>query len=105
MITAKWIDGTDYMRVGDVGFLVERSNPYQRLQRFELQDTPPHTNQSHQPRLYGWCGSWNNFSTYGHGLHRVEKIARNGRAYVRHVSILELDMELEKLGYPQLGTK
>ncbi len=104
MNSTKWIDGADFHQVGDVGFLVEHSNPYDRTQRFSLNDRPAHTNCSHKPRLYGWCGSWNNTSTFAHGLHRVERVAQNGRVLVKHVSSLELDAQLEKLGFPELGT-
>lgn len=105
MITSQWIDGTNLQRVGEIGFLVEQSNPYDKTRRFSLNDRPAHTNCSHKPRLYGWCGSWNNTSTFAHGVHRVERVAQNGRVLVKHVSSLELDAQLEKLGYPELATE
>lgn len=104
MANTQWIDGDDLHQVGDVAFLVKKSNPLQRWTRFDLQDRPAHTNVSHAPRLHGWCGSWNDTSTFAQGLVRVSRIAKNGRMLVTQVSVLELDAELERLGYPELGT-
>lgn len=104
MKRAMWIGPADYA-VGEVGFLVSTSNPYQGSESYALCDVPAHTNQSRQPRLHGWCGSWNNVSTYGRGMACVEKIARNGRAFVRLLEGDELAAALEDLGYPELAAQ
>lgn len=64
----RWIGPDPMLSVGNTGFLIEHYNELSGGSRFELRDTPPYTNQSHQPRLSGWCGTWNNVGTYGHGL-------------------------------------
>lgn len=97
-----WIGPDETLSVGLVGFLVEISNRLQGRDRYELRDTPPTTNQSYQPRLYGWCGSYNDTNTHGRGLWRVERVARNGRAFVVELSGSELAAGLEELGYPEL---
>lgn len=99
----RWIGPDDTLTVGDIGFLIEHYNESSGGSRFELRDTPPYTNQSHQPRLSGWCGTWNNVGTHGHGLARVERLARNGRALVRPLDGDELTAALEELGYPELA--
>ncbi len=83
-----------------MGFLV-RISPQGEADRYQLRDTPAYTNQSREPRLDGWCGSWNNTSTSGMGI--VEKVARNGRALVRLLDGPELLAALEELGYPELA--
>lgn len=102
MKRAMWIGPADYA-AGEVGFLVETSNPFEGSVSYALCDVPAHTNQSREPRLHGWCGSWNNVSTYGRGMARVEKIARNGRAFVRLLEGDELVAALDVLGYPELA--
>ena len=99
----KWIDGDGVERVGQVGFLVSRSNPYDRWEHFELRDHPAHTNRSHAPRLIGWCGSTDNVSTHAIGLFRVIKVAKNGRVKVSEIKDRKVAEEvLEDLGYPDL---
>ena len=71
--------------------------------RYELRSTPAHTNQSHEPRLHGWCGTYNDLSTSARGMVRVERMAKNGRAYVRELEGDELAAALEELGYPELA--
>lgn len=89
--------------VGSVHFLIEISKDGSYT-RHELRDTPPYTNQSQQPMLNGWCGSFNNVSTYGRGLAKVVRVARNGRVLVSSVDrdTDEAQAVLEELGYPDL---
>lgn len=96
----KWIDEqAPYM---DVGFLVEISNENTGSSRYELRDLPAHTNQSHEPRLRGWCGSYNNVSTHAAGVWKVSEVARNGRVKVVELKGEALMEALEELGYPDL---
>jgi hypothetical protein len=97
----QWIGPDESLNVGDVGFLIEFSNP-SKSETWTLRDTPAHTNQSHQPRLHGWCGSWNNTNTNAHGMVKVVKVAKNGRAQVVQLEGDELRAALEELGYPEL---
>lgn len=103
-MATKWI-GPDYSMkaIGDVGFLVDISNPFRGSARYELRDIPPHTNQSYEPRLHGWCGTWNDTATHGCGMARVERVAKNGRVLVRILEGDQLFAALEDLGYPELA--
>lgn len=101
---ARYIDTTEDMdlKIGTVGFLIESDNPYSGSARAYLSDRPAHTNQSNEPRLSGWCGSYNDVSTYGRGLWRVVKILPNGRVKIEEVIGEDLASALEDLGYPEL---
>jgi len=101
-MTTMWIGPDETLEVGSNGFLIENSNPYDGWNRYELRDTPAFTNRSHEPRLHGWCGSYNNVSTYGHGFWVVTKVAKNGRALIKELDGDELAAALEELGYPEL---
>lgn len=93
--------GSDY-ELGQVGFLVEVS-PQGRASRWELRSHPAHTNRSHEPRLHGWCGETNNVNVDAHGMARVTRIARNGRALVVPIVGQELTAALAECGYPELA--
>ena len=96
-----WIDWNYPIKVGNVGFLVCRTNEYGG-ERCALQDRPAYTNQSHEPLLTGWCGNYNNTSTHAMGMARVVKIAQNERMLVNELKGAELTAALEELGYPEL---
>ena len=102
MSKTRWIGPDDQLSVGDVGFLVEYSNAFKHSEQYALQDSPAYTNVSHQPQLYGWCGTWNDTSTNACGMVKVERVAKNGRALVRPLEGAELQAALEELGYPEL---
>ena len=97
-----WIGPDENLNVGDVGFLVQIENPVKGTDRYDFRDTPPTTNQSYQPKLYGWCGGYNDTNTYGRGMVKVERMAKNNRAFVRKLDGKELKAALEELGYPEL---
>jgi hypothetical protein len=98
---AHWIDG-DYP-LKHIGFLIEKSNPIRHTEHLELAQRPAHTNQSHAPKLYGWCGSWNDTNTYALGIARVSRVAGNGRVQVTEVvERAEVQRYLEEVGYPDL---
>lgn len=100
---AKWIGPDEHLTVGQVGFLVQHSNAMKGWERDEVSDLPAQTNQSHEARLYGWCGSYNDTSTYACGMVKVARVARNGRAFVVPLEGAELAQALETLGYPELA--
>jgi hypothetical protein len=101
---ATWIDG-DY-EVGTIGFRIDQSNPIRHTQRTTLAQRPAHTNRSHEPRLYGWCGSWNDTHTDANGIWRVVRRAANGRVQIAEVTNREeMRLFLEQVGYPALLTQ
>ena len=101
-MTTMWIGPDETLSVGDKGFLIKHKNSTQGWERHELRDTPAHTNQSHEPRLRGWCGSWNDTSTYGRGVWEVVRVAKNGRCLLSELDGDEMQAVLDDLGYPDL---
>lgn len=103
MTMAQWIDESaeDGYQIGQVGFLT-RTSPQGKADIWRLCDRPLRTNQSHEPRLTGWCGETNNVNRNAEGMARVVRIARNGRALVMPLEGAELTAALEELGYPEL---
>ena len=104
---ALWINAYDAETdVGEIGFLVRsvdfnRRNPEDR---FSIQRRPEHTNQSHEQRLRGWCGTTNNHARYAEGLARVVRITPGNRAMVLRVDRPhEVQQALERLGWPGLS--
>lgn len=67
---------------GAVGFLVENTHTTKGWTRYDLRDTAPKTNRSLKIQVHGWCGSYNDISTYGAGIARVVKVFRNGRVRI-----------------------
>jgi hypothetical protein len=104
MTDTRWIGPDDTLSVGDVGFLINFSNVIRGSERYEVRDTPAYTNVSNEPRLHGWCGTYNDLSTHACGMVRVERIAKNGRAFVRELEGEDLATALDELGYPELLT-
>lgn len=100
--TTRWIGPDDRLAVDMVGFLWCKSNSLQGWERWTLEDRPPYTNQSHQPRLTGWCGTYNDIATHASGVWKVVRMARNGRAFIRALQGVELRDALNELGYPEL---
>jgi hypothetical protein len=102
-MTSQWIGPDDSLTVGQIGFLVEKHHAVKGWTRFELRDIPAHTNESREPQLDGWCGTDNGLATYARGMARVERVARNGRAYVVELDGGDLVAALAELGYPDLA--
>ena len=101
--TTQWIGPNENLQMGDVGFLIEFSNPQNGgYTRWDLRDIPAYTNQSCRPLLEGWCGSYNNLATFAHGMGKVIRIAKNGRCLVKSLDGDELQAALDNLGYPGL---
>ncbi len=101
-MTTMWIGPDETLSVGDAGFLVEISHTTDRWERHELRDTPAFTNVSREPQLHGWCGSYNNVATYGRGVWRVIRVAKNGRCLIQELEGDEMQAVLDDLGYPDL---
>ena len=101
-MNSMWIGPDETLSAGDVGFLIAQTNVLRSSTRYELRGIPAHTNQSHEPRLHGWCGTYNDLSTGARGVVRVERTAKNGRAFVRELAGGELTAALDELGYPEL---
>lgn len=99
-MTTKWIDEQDFD--GDKGFLVEFFNENNSSTRYVLRNKPPYTNRSNEPRLHGWCGSYNNMSTTGCGAWKVLRVAKSGRMLIEELEGEELAEFLEEMGYPEL---
>ncbi len=106
-MTTRWIgDESTTYTVGETEFLIERSDTMRRgRDSLGLSNRPAHTNQSHKPRLYGWCGTTDDVAVYARGVWRVTKIAKNGRAQVEKLTGPELATALETLGYPELAAE
>ena len=100
-----WIDSDD-VSVGDTRFLVETLDTSTGGISHSLRDSPLRTNQSHQPRLVGWCGETDNRSRTARGMVRVTKVVRPNdgfaRACVRKLAKSELKDALAHAGYPEL---
>ena len=102
-MTAFWVGPDETLIVGKIGFLVAKHHTLKDWTRHELRDAPAHTNPSHVPRLTGWCGTYNDVSTTASGMARVERVAKNGRAFVRELTGAELTAALDEFGYPELA--
>lgn len=103
MSTTRWIGGdADTFTAGQTGFLVELHHVLKGWRRFDLRDHPAKTNMSFEPRLQGWCGTTGDVACNAHGMAIVERVARNGRAFVRELEGDALAAALEELGYPEL---
>lgn len=98
---AQWIDGNGFDVVGQAGFLTEHVANGRAW--FTLDERPAHTNMSREPRLHGWCGETNNVSLFARGMARVVRVAKNGRVQVRAISGSELETELDRAGFPDIG--
>lgn len=95
-----WMDGMG--SPGQVGFIVRHAKEGGSEWR-SLDERPAHTNQSHEPRLEGWCGTTNNVAVYADGVGVIDEYRDNGRIKVRQLGGEALAAALEKLGYPELG--
>jgi hypothetical protein len=101
-MTMKWIDELEQYEVGDKAFLIEFYNEGNGSTRYTLRDRPAYTNQSNEPRLTGWCGTYNNVSTTGDGAWKVVRIAKSGRYLIQELEGSELVDYLDEMGYPEL---
>lgn len=102
---SKWIDGPDHITapVGSTWFLVSHSHALKSWTRYELRDSPPKTNQSFEDTPIGWCGTYNDVATYGRGVWRVVRVAKNGRVQLARVTDrAEIAAYLDEIGFPDL---
>ena len=102
-----WADDEEgKYKIGSVGFIVERTHTLEGWTRYYLYQRPAHTNMSHCPKLYGWCGTTNDVGVFAHGLGIVANILANNRTCF--LAIDDADREaiteaLDSLGYPELA--
>jgi hypothetical protein len=88
--------------IGQKGFLVEISNAVKGTCYIHMRNRPACDGVTGAPILDGHCGTHGDTSTYGLGMCVVQRIAKNGRAFVRELLGSELDAALEESGYPDL---
>lgn len=107
-MTTVWIDFDQYEyeskdagQIGWVGYLVETDSAGRTS--YSLRERPLRTNQSQEPRLYGWCGETNNKSRCALGAWRVVCLNKDSdRAQIVNVEGKDLAAFLESDGYPDL---
>lgn len=96
-------DESGQHKVGDRGFLVERSHCIKGWTRYGLYDRPAHTNMGGCPQFTGWCGTTDDVSVHAHGIGKVVRVARNGRVqFVQVEDPVEIEAVLDELGYPDI---
>jgi hypothetical protein len=98
-----WIDANEH-EVGDVGFLIETQNlnrPQQEPQ-YHIQNNPGRKNLSGEASLDEWLGNTNNIYRAAHGIGKIVRVTKNGRALVAILNEAETERALEELGYPDL---
>lgn len=96
-----WIDNGEMDTVGTIGYLVETSS--NGSASFSLRERPLRTNQSLQPRLFGWCGETDNKSRTARGVWRIDATNKSGdRAKISKLAGSDLAEFLERDGYPEL---
>jgi len=104
----KWIDcesyGDEITIIGGIGFLVEsHDNNHGGSVSRSLYGSPLRTNQSREPRLFGWCGETNNVSKFARGVWRVSRINKAGdRMQIVKIIGDDRDAWLEKNGWGEL---
>lgn len=101
-MTTKWIDEQEQYKAGDKAFLIQFSHENTGAENYVLRDQPAYTNVSRELRLKGWCGSYNNVSTYAFGAWEVIRIAKSGRYLIQELDGDALNEFLEEMGYPEL---
>lgn len=85
---------------GDVGYLIMTSPDRRGGDYYTLSTAPARTNMSHEPMLEGWCGSYNNVSTYACGVARVVRATEAGCVQVWKEDDSEKILAiLDKLGW------
>jgi hypothetical protein len=100
---ATYLINSSYVTEGQIGFIIERSPSLtQDGPSLVGLGRPAHTNQSHEPRLEGWCGTTNGIAVHAHGVGCVMQVYKNGRAKVVRLRGAEERAALAELGYPDL---
>lgn len=103
MATPTWID-SDCPTIGTIGYLVETLNTSTGRTTWSLHERPLRTNQTHQPRLHGWCGETDNRSRYARGVVCVTGVNRaRDRARIARLTGAGLAAFLECDGHPELA--
>ena len=87
-----------------IGYLVKATDTTTGYISYSLRERPLRTNKSHEPRLFGWCGTTNNVSLEAKGAWRVDHMNNfNDRAQIVQLKGDELTAFLNKDGYPELA--
>ena len=95
-----WID-TDQCDDIETGYLVKTLDLNTGCECYSLQRCPLQTNLSHETRLRGWCGAYNNQSEFAKGVARVVRRLKR-RTLVALVTGEALRAFLDADGYPEL---
>ena len=95
-----WID-TDQCDDIETGYLVLTLDLNTGCECYSLQRSPLQTNLSHETRLRGWCGAYNNLSEYAKGAARVVRRNKH-RTLVERVTGEALRAFLDADGHPEL---
>jgi hypothetical protein len=102
-MTTAWVDGFGF-EVGEAVFLKRVHHVMDGgRERLVIDSRPAITNQSREPRLFGWCGTTNDVALYGDGVGRVVRVTKNDRAQVKCLFGDEQAAALEELGYPEMA--
>jgi len=97
-----WVEEQQDFGVGDSAFLICFHDENRGATRYQMRLQPAYTNRSNEPKLNGWCGTYNNLSTTAFGAWKVAKIAKSGRYLLRSLEGQELKDFLNEMGYPEL---
>ena len=107
-MTTMWIDCDVYdfnptATIGTHGYLVRTLNTSNGVESHSLRERPLRTNQSHEPRLTGWCGETDNRSRYAVGVWKIVQVNK-ARDRVRIVRLHGADLAcfLADDGHPDL---
>lgn len=102
-----WIDCfAAYETLGDCSYLVEVIHTSSGRTSWHLHERPLRTNQSREPRLWGWCGETDNRSRFARGVVRVVDVNKGGdRCRIVSVKGDALVAFLELDGYPELASE
>jgi hypothetical protein len=103
---SKWIDVSDneHTEPGTIGYLVDtRNNDNRGAMTLSLRERPLRTNQSNEPRLFGWCGETNNRSRTALGVWKIVRVNKAGdRAQIVKLDGAALATFLDADGHPDL---
>ena len=103
----QWIDcDGDNVEPGRTGYLVRTLNTSTGRESWAIRDRPLRTNQTREPRLWGWCGETDNKSRTAQGVCKVARVnAAGDRCAVVRVVGAELAAWLEADGHPDLAAQ
>ena len=105
-VMAIWMENSNAVGVGRVGFLVRREYRRRGLRvEYSLQFAPAWTGSARKCLLYGMCRDVDDIAVYAEGLGRVARVAANGRMQVVQLLAKRAIRDaLYALGYPELAS-